>query len=116
MPHLSQATPSSAPRQRRATLPCVPSKPRRTPDPLLLALTRICRDARKAIGLKQVHIGAGADLDQSTIARFERAGGWPRDVGRIVNAYAAELGVDPWDIWQQALTQGRNAGSSNGSQ
>lgn len=88
-------------------MPCVPPTPRKPADPLLIALARICREARKEIPLKQVHIAARADVDQSTIARFERAGGWPQDVVRIINAYAEELDLDPWNLWQQALDEAR---------
>lgn len=85
----------------------MPAKPPREADPLLDALARICRAARNDVGRKQVHIAARMDIDQSTIARFERAGGWPRNVGSVVSAYAEELGLDQWDLWQQALDESR---------
>jgi hypothetical protein len=63
-----------------------------------LALT--CRESRLAARRKQVHIGAGADVDQST-------------VNRVVAAYADDLGIKPVELWQQAIDRWRRATSSN---
>lgn len=75
-------------------------------DPLLDAITAVCRKAREDAERKQVHIAAQLDVDQSTVARWEKALGWPRSPqtpGVVVQAYADELGLDPIDLWEQAL-------------
>lgn len=62
-----------------------------------------CRTAREAQRRKQVHIAAGADVDQSTIARFERAIAWPRQTDRVIAAYADDLGTTPRALWAEAM-------------
>jgi hypothetical protein len=76
------------------------------PDPLLVAIARVCRREREAAHIKQVRVAAEVDVDQSTLARFERAGGWPRhpkSVGVYVRAYAKELDLDPAEILHKAV-------------
>lgn len=75
-------------------------------DPLLQAIAAVCRKAREDAGVKQVHIASQADVDQSTLARFERAAGWPRNphnVGVIVTAYAEYLGRDARELLKEAV-------------
>lgn len=79
-----------------------------SPDAMLYWLARAAKEAREAAGRKQVHIAAEADRDQSTIYRFEQAAGWPRITDRIVAAYAADLDVEPIDVWEQALRMWRS--------
>lgn len=77
-------------------------------------LSRACKAARTAAGRKQVHVAAGADTDQSTIARFERSGTWPRDPDQIVSAYADDLDIESIDLWRTALelwAESRNGGA-----
>jgi hypothetical protein len=72
----------------------------------LQAIAAVCRKARKDADVKQVHIASLADVDQSTIARFERAEGWPRNphnVGVIVSAYADYLELDPRALLKEAI-------------
>src|SRR5687768_16117767 len=72
-------------------------------DAMLFWLARACRQARAATGRKQVHVAASADVDQSTVNRFEKGKAWPRNADRLVAAYAADLDIDPIDLWEQAL-------------
>jgi len=72
---------------------------------MLYWLAQTCREARLAAGRKQVHIGASADVDQSTVNRFENAVAWPRNADRLVEAYAADLELEPIDLWQAALSR-----------
>lgn len=72
-------------------------------DSMVYWLSRACKAARLAAGRKQVHVAASADTDQSTIARFERSGTWPRDPDLIVSAYAEDLEIGAIDLWQEAL-------------
>lgn len=70
---------------------------------LLHWLARTCRDARTAARRKQVHVGASADVDQSTVNRFEKAIAWPRNPDRLVAAYADDLDISSIDLWQAAI-------------
>lgn len=72
-------------------------------DSMLFWLSRACTAARKTANRKQVHVAASADVDQSTIARFERAVAWPRHTDRVVAAYADDLDIDAIDLWREAL-------------
>lgn len=51
---------------------------------------------------KIIHIAVVADMDPSTVWRFEQ-GHWPRDVDTLIAAYATELGVESLEIWSRAL-------------
>jgi len=62
-----------------------------------------CRSARESAGRLQVHIGASANVDQSTINRFEKHIAWPRDADKLVAAYAEDLGIEPIQLWREAL-------------
>jgi hypothetical protein len=66
-------------------------------------ITGACRDARIAAGRKQVHVAASADVDQSTVNRFEGATAWPRDMDRMVSAYADDLGIPALELWRRAI-------------
>lgn len=70
---------------------------------MLFWLSRACEAARKAASRRQVHVAASANVDQSTIARFEKGTAWPRQTDRVVAAYADDLEVDAVDLWQEAL-------------
>lgn len=70
---------------------------------MLFWLTRAARDARIAAGRLQVHVAASANVNQSTIDRFEKGGAWPRDTDRFVNAYADDLDIEPVQLWDEAL-------------
>jgi hypothetical protein len=72
-------------------------------DTMLFWLARAASEARDQAKRKQVHVAAGADVDQSTIWRFERAGAWPRNADRVVAAYAEDLDVTAFDLWEEAL-------------
>jgi hypothetical protein len=82
----------------------VPS-PESTHDSMLEWLAEAAATLRLAAEpkRKQVHIAAGADVDQSTINRFEKAEAWPKNPDTIVRAYADDLDVDPIQIWEHAL-------------
>lgn len=70
---------------------------------MLFWLARACTSARKAAGRRQVHVAASANVDQSTIGRFEKGNAWPRHTDRVVAAYADDLDVHPIELWQEAL-------------
>lgn len=72
-------------------------------DSMLHWLSQACSAAREAAGRRQVHVAASANVDQSTIARFEKATAWPRHTDRVVRAYAEDLDIDAAELWAAAL-------------
>ena len=70
-------------------------------------LSAACKAARELTDRRQVHIAAEANVDQSTIARFEDVRAWPKRPDHIVNAYASDLELDPYDLWEEALRMWR---------
>ena len=72
-------------------------------------VAQAAREARLEAGRKQVHIAASIDRDQSMIARFERGAAWPRDVDKILEGYADDLGISALDLWKRALEMARAA-------
>ncbi|MGZ6587125.1 MAG: helix-turn-helix transcriptional regulator [Solirubrobacteraceae bacterium] len=75
-------------------------------DPLLSCLSGVAREARMEAGLSQARVAADLDLNQETVARFERGQAWPR-TGRFVYSYAKVVGADPLDIWEEAIKRWR---------
>lgn len=69
------------------------------------------RDARERAGLKQIDIATAARVSHVAVSRFERAESWPRHPDALVEAYAAELGVEPIELWQAALERWRSSPS-----
>lgn len=72
-------------------------------DSMVYWLAKAAKELREAKGRLQVHVGASASRDQSTIWRFEQGAKWPRDPDRIVAAYAEDLRVHPSEIWSRAV-------------
>lgn len=66
-------------------------------------LAEAAKELREKADRKQVHVAAGADVDQSTIFRFETHGTFPRNVDRVIAAYADDLDTTPIAIWTDAL-------------
>lgn len=48
-------------------------------------------------------IATAAGVDQATVYRLERGEAWPRDPGRLVDAYAATTGLRSVDLWAMAV-------------
>jgi len=82
---------------------------------LLPALAATVKEARIASGRKNSHFAAAANADQSTMTRFEQGRAWPRDPDSIVRGYATVLGVQPADLWCEALRRMRAAAEPNGA-
>ena len=63
-----------------------------------------CRDAREQAGVRQIDVQLEAELkSEGTISKFEAGtGGWSL-ADRIVDAYAALVGVESDDLWRAAL-------------
>lgn len=76
-------------------------------DAMLYWLARAAKQLREAAGRKTIHIAARANgeeaVDQSTIWRFEQARAWPKKPDEMVQAYAEDLDVDPFLVWEEAL-------------
>jgi len=76
---------------------------------LLPALALECREAREAAGRKPVHIAARVDMHPTSISRFEDAVGYPRDLDRVLDSYAAETGVSKFDLLRRAIARADGA-------
>lgn len=74
------------------------------PEAMIEWLARAAKQAREDADppRKIIHIAVAADLDPSTVWRFEQ-GRWPRDPDKIIAAYANELGIEPREIWVRAI-------------
>lgn len=77
------------------------------PEMLLPYLGAAARDARERAGRLQVHVAAELDVRESTIRNFETGKHWPTNPDRTVGGYASDLGVDPLEIWEEALRRWR---------
>ena len=82
-------------------------------DSMLYWLAKVTKDARERASRKLVHVGASADMDQSSVSRFEKAAAWPRDPDRLVRAYAHDLDSDSIELWEEAVRQWRASLSSD---
>jgi len=70
-------------------------------------LARVVSEAREAAGRKPFHIAAAQpgepSVDPSTIYRFEHEERWPRNPDLLINLYAADLDIEPLELWSRAL-------------
>lgn len=74
-----------------------------TPQPMLQALARVCRERRRLREHSQATIAERAGVSRSAINEFERLRTWPRDPDRIVRAYADD-DHDAATLWQTAAS------------
>lgn len=74
-----------------------------------LRANRPYKDTEKP--LKAIHVASTADVTESTLSRFENGKnrGFPTDTEKIMDAYAAELEVDPLELWDAAFQAWRLA-------
>lgn len=77
-------------------------------DRLLKHLCKVAREARLRAGVTQARIAAELNLNQETIARFERGQAWPRSPF-FVMSYADCVGVPEIDLWEEAIRRWREA-------
>lgn len=62
---------------------------------------------------KPEDVAAVARLDARTIKRFEAGEHWPRDLERVLSAYATLADIqDPRDLWREALDAWYRSGSN----
>ena len=70
-------------------------------------IARVAREARESAGRKPYNIASAPPgmkgADPSTVWRFENEEGWPRDTDHMIALYAADLDLEPIDLWQRAL-------------
>lgn len=72
-------------------------------------LGRVAREARERAGLRQIDIATAAGVSHGTISNFEIGAFWPRRLDDIIDAYAAETGVDAREMWRSALERWEQA-------
>jgi hypothetical protein len=70
-------------------------------------LAQVAREAREQAGRKPYHIASTPPgmkgLDPSTIWRFEQGESWPQDADQVIDLYAADLDIEPIELWARAL-------------
>jgi hypothetical protein len=72
-------------------------------------LPKAAREMREDAGRRTVHIAAPADLDVSTVNRFENGLTIPQHLDKLIAAYASEIEIEPIEIWQYALALWENS-------
>lgn len=72
---------------------------------VLSQLGLACFRARESAGLRQIDIATVADVTHATVSRFEAGMRAPRDVDRLVLAYAVECGAAPETLWLEAIAE-----------
>lgn len=70
---------------------------------VLAHLGRACLLARREAQLRQIDIAVVAGVSHTIIGRFENGAGVPRDLDRVVQAYADECNVEAVALWTSAL-------------
>lgn len=70
---------------------------------VLFQLGLACRSARESAGLRQIDIATTAGTTHATVSRFEAGRRIPRDLDRLVAAYAEECEAAPYELWLAAL-------------
>lgn len=67
-------------------------------------ISTVLREAREEAGVPPKNVAQLADVDNSTLSRFENHRTWPQNLDRMVAAYALIAGVeDPRDLWREAV-------------
>jgi len=72
-------------------------------DAMMYWLAEAAKERREAAQRKHVHIAAEANVDQSTVSRFESHETTPTQLDAMIAAYARDLDVRPIDIWGRAI-------------
>lgn len=75
-------------------------------EPMIKHLAAVAKQARESADPKRkiIHIAVVADVDPSTIWRFEK-GRWPKDADKLIAGYATELEIDPIELWMRAISR-----------
>lgn len=71
------------------------------PKGFIDCLAAVAKELRESAGVRHVHIAAKADVDQSTVYKFEK-GRWIRNPELIVGAYSEVCDASPADLWNEA--------------
>jgi transcriptional regulator with XRE-family HTH domain len=74
---------------------------------MLEHIGQAAREARLAGGLRQIDIATTAGTSNATVSRFESGDSWSTNPDGLVDAYAAELGIEPTKLWEAALERWR---------
>lgn len=67
------------------------------------------RELRKAHKVRLIEIAYPLRKSEASMSRFEGGRVQPVDLDAVVNAYATELGLEPLEIWAEALRLWREA-------
>lgn len=69
---------------------------------LIQVIAGVCKFERREADIKQSRVAAALNVDQSTIARFEK-GNWPEDVELTARAYADTLEIPEEKLWRRIM-------------
>lgn len=69
---------------------------------------QVVRERRQAEHVKLVRVGAALDKSEGSLSRFESGQVWA-ELDAVVTAYANELGVEPVELWAEAVERWRKA-------
>jgi hypothetical protein len=76
----------------------LPKQPKNPPLPtgqqFAYWLAKAATQVREGAHATPEHVGAAARLRSETVTRFEKAENWPRDLDRLMAAYADVAGID----------------------
>lgn len=78
--------------------PALPQQPKNPPLPtgqqFAYWLAKAAIEVREGAHATPEHVGAAARLRSETVTRFEKVENWPRDLDRLMAAYADVAGID----------------------
>lgn len=70
-------------------------------------LAAAARQAREGAGRRPYNIASAPPgmpgADPSTVYRFEHEARWPQNADQMIDLYAADLELDPIELWARAL-------------
>jgi hypothetical protein len=75
---------------------------------ILEHIGQVVRERRQAEHVKLVRVGAALDKSEGSLSRFESGQVWA-ELDAVVTAYANELGVEPVELWAEAVERWRKA-------
>lgn len=70
---------------------------------MLPHLAAAAKAARRRERCKQIEVAIRLGVHEDSISKFERALVWPQNPDATIRAYADELGINPLELWADAL-------------
>lgn len=73
---------------------------------------QVARDHRERVGAQLLDIAFWSRLSQGTVSRFETAESQPRELDRLLTAYAKVSGIAAGDLLREAITRWEEGGGA----